>query len=270
MSMINVLEVRNLTIEYNNQIAVDNISFDVAEGDLLGIVGPNGAGKTTLFRAILGLQQYSKGELKLFGYGSEKYNLLLSLVGYVPQKIAFEPNFPATVYDIVSMGIISDKKIVKGEKLIHQCGCCWNRIYKKIDKDNDKIIEALRTAGLEHLKNRRIGELSGGELQRVFIAKSLVKDPLLLILDEPVTSVDVESQAKFYSVIKKINEENKITIVWSSHDLDAISKYANRVACMNQKLFFHGEKEKFFSDKELLKTYTESTMQMHMHHHDTY
>ena len=267
MSMTSVLEVEDLSIGYNNHLAVDKISFDVQEGDLLGIVGPNGAGKTTLFRAILGLQQYS-GKIKLFGFEGSKYRSLLPLIGYVPQKVAFEPNFPATVYDIVSMGMVSEKKLFKGAKLIQQCGCCWNRIYKKIGNNDDKITEALKTVGLESLRNRRIGELSGGELQRVFIAKSLVKDPLLLILDEPVTSVDVESQNKFYNVIKKINEENNITIVWSSHDLDAISKYANRVACMNKKLFFHGEKEKFFSDKELLKTYTESSMQMHMHHHD--
>lgn len=265
---MNVLEVNDLTIQYNSHLAVDNITFDVAQGDLLGIVGPNGAGKTTLFRAILGLQQYNKGKIKLFGYESEKYNVLLPLIGYVPQKIAFEPNFPATVYDVISMGITSEKKIVKGAKLIQQCGCCWNRIYKQMDKTDSKIQEALKTVGLEHLKNRRIGELSGGELQRVFIAKSLVKDPLLLILDEPVTSVDVESQTKFYNVIKKINKENGITIIWSSHDLDAIKKYANRVACMNRKLFFHGEKEKFFSDEKILKTYTESAMQMHMHMHD--
>ena len=267
MSMTSVLEVKDLKIGYNNHLAVDDISFDVKEGDVLGIVGPNGAGKTTLFRAILGLQQYS-GKIKLFGFEGTKYRSLLPLIGYVPQKIAFESNFPATVYDVVSMGVISDKKIVKGANLIQECGCCWNRIYKKIGNNTDKVTEALKTVGLESLRNRRIGELSGGELQRVFIAKSLVKDPLLLILDEPVTSVDVESQTKFYNVIKKINEENNITIVWSSHDLDAISKYANRVACMNKKLFFHGEKEKFFSDKELLKTYTESSMQMHMHHHD--
>ncbi|MSV26722.1 MAG: zinc ABC transporter ATP-binding protein [Nitrosarchaeum sp.] len=262
------LEVKDISISYNNHLAVDKISFDVQEGDLLGIVGPNGAGKTTLFRAILGLEQYSAGKIKLFGFEGPKYHTLLSLIGYVPQRVEFEPNFPATVSDIVSMGIISDKTIAKGAKLIQQCGCCWNRVYKNIGNNSDKIIEALRTVGLEHLKNRRIGELSGGELQRVFIAKSLVKDPILLILDEPVTSVDVESQTKFYNVIKKINEENKITVVWSSHDLEAISKYANRVACMNRKLFFHGAKEKFFSDEDLLKTYTESAMQMHMHNHN--
>ena len=265
--MISVLEVEDLIVGYDNHRAVDKINFDVQEGDLLGIVGPNGAGKTTLFRAILRLQKYS-GKIKLFGLENSNYRSLLPLIGYVPQNVAFEPNFPATVYDVISMGIISNKKLVKGAKIVQQCGCCWNRIYSDLGKNKDKVITALNTVGLESLKNRRIGELSGGELQRVFIAKSLVKDPLLLILDEPVTSVDVESQTKFYDLIKKINQENQITIVWSSHDLDAISKYATRVACMNKKLFFHGEKEEFFSNKDLLKTYTESSMQIHMHHHD--
>ena len=264
--MKNVLEVEDLSVSFNGHLAVDHVSFDVQEGDLLGIIGPNGSGKTTLFRAILGLQQYS-GKVRLFGFEGSKYNSLLPLIGYVPQRVSFEPNFPATVYDIVSMGIISNKKLVKGAKLVQQCGCCWNMVYKNIKNKDDKITEALKTVGLEYLRNRRIGEVSGGELRRVFIARCLVKDPLMLILDEPATSVDVESSTKFYNAIKKINEENNITILWSSHDLGAVSKYANKVACMNKKLFFHGEKEKFFSDKELLKTYTESSMQMHMHHH---
>lgn len=264
---MNVLEINNLSVKYNGHDAVDKINFSVKEGDLLGIVGPNGAGKTTLFRAILGLQNYT-GDIKLFGYKGREYYPLLPLVGYVSQKVNFEQNFPATVKEVVSMGVISEKKLHKGAIMLQNCGCCWNRVYKKIKKDEDKAIEALKTVGLESLSDRRIGELSGGELQRVFIAKALVKDPVLLILDEPVTGVDVETQNKFYNVLKKINMENKITIVWSSHDLEAISNLANRVACMNRKLFFHGEKEEFFSNKDLLKTYTESAMQMHMHHHD--
>jgi zinc transport system ATP-binding protein len=264
---MNVLEVTDLSIEYNGHTAVDNINFKVSEGDLLGIVGPNGAGKTTLFRAILGLQDYS-GIIRMFGYEGKNYHPLLPLIGYVSQKVSFDQNFPATVKEVVSMGLLSEKKLLKGALLLQKCGCCWNRIYKKIDKSEDRITEVLKTVGLESLGNRRIGELSGGELQRVFIAKALVKDPVLLILDEPVTGVDVDTQNNFYNVLKKINTENKITIVWSSHDLDAISKLANRVACMNRKMFFHGEKEEFFSNKDLLKTYAESAMQMHMHHHD--
>lgn len=264
---MNVLEINNLSIRYDGHNAVDGINFSVKEGDLLGIVGPNGAGKTTLFRAILGLQNYT-GDIKLFGYSGKHYYPLLPLIGYVSQKVNFEQNFPATVKEVVSMGIISEKKLHKGATLLQNCGCCWNRIYKKIEKNDERAIEAIKTVGLESLSERRIGELSGGELQRVFIAKALVKDPVLLILDEPVTGVDVETQNKFYNILKKINTENKITIVWSSHDLEAISNLANHVACMNRKLFFHGEKEEFFSNKDLLKTYTESAMQMHMHHHD--
>lgn len=260
------LEVSNISISYNGNLAIDKVNFSVDEGDLLGIVGPNGAGKTTLFRAILGLQPYT-GVIRLFGYEGKKYYPLLPLIGYVSQKVNFDANFPATVSEIVAMGLIPEKRLHKSAILLQNCGCCWNRIYKKINKDNDKVIEALRTVNLESLKDRRIGELSGGELQRVFIAKALVKDPILLILDEPVTGVDVNTQNKFYDVIKRINAENKITIVWSSHDLEAISKFANKVACMNRQMFFHGQKEEFFSNKDLLKTYAESAMQMHMHNH---
>ena len=264
---INVLQVTDVSIKYNGHYAVDKINFDVREGDLLGIVGPNGAGKTTLFKAILGLQNYT-GSIRIFGYEGKNYKPLLPLIGYVSQRVNFEQNFPATVQEVVAMGLLPEKKLHKGDVLLRNCSYSWNRIYKKIENDKDKVLEVLRTVDLEPLKDRRIGELSGGELQRVFIAKALVKDPVLLILDEPVTGVDVEAQNKFYNLLQKINKENKITIVWSSHDLEAISKLANRVACMNRKLFFHGQKEEFFSNKELLKTYAESAMQMHMHDHD--
>ena len=263
---MNVLEVSDVSIQYNGHMAVDRINFDVQEGDLLGIVGPNGAGKTTLFRAIIELQAYS-GKIKVFGYEGKSYSPLLPLIGYVSQKVNFEPNFPITVSEVVAMGLLSEKKLQGGKALLQKCGYSWNRTYQKIGKDYDKVLEVLRTVGLESLKDRRIGDLSGGELQRVFIAKALVKDPVLLILDEPVTGVDVDAQNRFYNLLQKINTENKITIVWSSHDLEAISKLANRVACMNRKLFFHGQKEEFFSNKELLKTYAESAMQMHMHDH---
>ncbi len=260
------LEVSDVSISYNGSLAIDKVSFSVDEGDLLGIVGPNGAGKTTLFRAILGLQSYS-GMIKLFGYEAKKYYPLLPLIGYVSQKVNFEPNFPVTVSEVVAMGLLSEKKLDKISTLLQKSGFTWNQVYKKLNKNSDKVLEALKTVNLDSLKDRRISHLSGGELQRVFIAKALVKDPILLILDEPVTGVDVETQNKFYNVIKKINQENKITIVWSSHDLEAIAKLANRVACMNRQMFFHGQKEEFFSNKDLLKTYTESAMQMHMHHH---
>ena len=262
---MNILHVQNLTISYGAHVAVDDISFDVKAGDLLGIVGPNGSGKTTLFRAIFELQPYS-GTISLFGYGRDRFQSLLPLVGYVPQKIAFEPNFPATVHDVVSMGIIPAKRAARGEELVRNHGYSWNHTYRDIKKTDSRVEEVLKTVKIDHLGSRRIGELSGGEQQRVFIATSLINDPMILVLDEPVTSVDVESQTRFYDVVTEINR-NGTTIVWSSHDLDALEKYASKVACMNRKLFFHGHKEDFFADEDILKTYTESTMQAHMHGH---
>lgn len=120
---------------------------------------------------------------------------------------------------------------------------------------------------LEDLKDRRIGELSGGEQQRVLIAKALVNDAKLLILDEPTTSVDIETQNKFHSLLKTINQKNKVTIIWSSHDLDAINKLANKLVCINRTMFFHGDAHEFFASSELLKMYSESIMQAHMRMH---
>lgn len=262
-----ILRMRDIRISYGSHVVVDNITFDVMEGDMLGIVGPNGAGKSTLFRAILGLQSYS-GNISILGYDKNRYNPLIPLIGYVPQKIQFESNFPATVYDVVSMGIISSKTTSKGMKMFDGSDYKWNRAFGEHMGKGDRIANALKTTYLEKLRDRRIGELSGGERQRVFIAKALVKDPLMMILDEPVTSVDVESQNRFYSVVERINKENRITMIWSSHDLDAINSYANKVACMNRRLFFHGDKKEFFENEEIIKTYTESAMQAHLHAHE--
>ena len=264
---MNVLEVQNVSIGYNGNLALHKINFTVEQGDLVGIVGPNGAGKTSLFRAILGLQNF-QGKIKLFGYEGKQYSRLLPMVGYVPQKVYFEPNFPATVSDVVSMGMLSEKELVGRAALLQNYDFRWNRSYKPSNKGKERVNEALKIVGLESYIDKRIGELSGGEQQRTFIAKAIVNDPLLLILDEPVTGIDVKVQNRFYTLLRKINEENKITIVWASHDLTAISQLANKVACINRSLFFHGEKNEFFTNKDLLKIYTESAMQLHMHDHD--
>ena len=257
---LNVLEARSISAGYPGRLAVQDVTFSVPEGELLGIIGPNGAGKTTLFRAILGLHPYT-GTVRLFGQPGAS---MVPLVGYVPQRVSFEPNFPATVREIVSMGLISERRDRAAQKVLQAAGYGRNRTP---GGTSEKIEGALRTAGVEDLAGRRIGELSGGEQQRVFIAKALAKDPALLILDEPVTGVDADTQARFYAAVQKANRERGIATVWSSHDLDAIQKYASRVACMDKNLFFHGSKDEFFSDAEALRTYAESSMQAHMHGH---
>ena len=135
------------------------------------------------------------------------------------------------------------------------------------ESNNKKIDEILQQLWIHELGNRRIGELSGGQQQRVFIAKALISNPKILILDEPVTGIDQQSMELFYSILRELNSKQKITIIWSSHDLDAVNKLANHVACLNRTLFFHGESEEFFSDDTLVKQYSEASMQEHMHHH---
>ena len=240
--MLNAVEISNLTVKYPDVTALDGVSFAIKQGDFLGIIGPNGAGKSTLFDSMLGLNTNYTGTIKFFDEDIKKSKAYRKEIGYVPQKPEFENNFPATVSEVVRMGL-------------------------RKKSDDKKVDEILQQLWIHELRHRRIGELSGGQLQRVFIAKALVNDPKILILDEPVTGIDQQSIELFYSILRDLNSKQKITIIWSSHDLDAVNQLANHVACLNRTLFFHGESEKFFSDDDLVKKYSEASMQEHMHHH---
>ena len=244
-----IVEIDRLSYAYSGNLVLDNISFTIEEGDILGIIGPNGAGKTTLFSCMLGLLDDYTGTIKILGENIEKKNnKVFKSIGYIPQKKTIEQNFPATVEEIVSLGVTTTGKTSK-----------------------EKIALALETAGLLAQKDRRVGELSGGQQQRVLIAKAMVNNPKLLILDEPVTGIDLEMQNKFYSLLQRLNQENNITIIWASHDLDAVNRYATSVACINRSMFFHGKTYEFFENQDLLKAYSESSMQAHMHlHNHTY
>ena len=241
-----IVEIDRLSYAYSGNLVLDNISFTIDEGDILGIIGPNGAGKTTLFSCMLGLLDDYTGTIKILGEDiKKKNNKVFKSIGYIQQKKTIEQNFPATVEEIVSLGITTIGKTSK-----------------------EKIALALETVGLLAQKDRRVGELSGGQQQRVLIAKAMVNNPKLLILDEPVTGIDLEMQNKFYSLLEKLNQENKITIIWASHDLDAVNRFATSVACINRSMFFHGKTYEFFENPDLLKAYSESSMQAHMHLHN--
>ena len=241
-----IVEVDRLSYAYSGNLVLSNISFTVREGDILGIIGPNGAGKTTLFSCMLGLRDDYTGTIKILGEDIKKKNSkVFKNIGYIPQKKTVDQNFPATVEEIVSLGI---------------------NVIGKTSKE--KIALALETVGLLAQKDRRVGEISGGQQQRVLIAKAMVNDPKLLILDEPATGIDLEMQNKFYSLLKKLNQENKITMIWASHDLDAVNRLATSVACINRSMFFHGKTYEFFENPDLLKAYSEASMQAHMHLHN--
>ncbi len=243
--------VKNLTYIYDittsssfSSRALDHISFSINEGDLLGIIGPNGAGKTTLFCCMLGLIKDYQGEVRILGKDIRKNKSILQNIGYIPQQKSIDQGFPATVQEIVSLGMIGKKNVSK-----------------------EKIASALALVDLSDQHHKRIGELSGGQQQRVLIAKSLVNEPKLLILDEPTTSIDVETQNKFYALVKNLNQKNKISIIWASHDLDAVNKIATKVLCLNRNVFFHGETSEFFGNDKFIRMYSEASMQLHMRSH---
>jgi len=236
-----IVDIEKLSVDYAGIKALEDVSFGIAEGDFLGIIGPNGAGKSTLFRCMLGLHTQYDGTIKFFDQDIRDSKRYLSQIGFVPQKPVVDRNFPATIREIVSMSQNSN--------------------------DSKKVEEALQKVWMHELADRRIGDLSVGQQQRVFIAKALVNSPKILVLDEPVTGIDVYNQDLFFQILGELNTREKISIIWSSHDLDAVERLANKVACLNKTLFFHGISEEFFSDDKMLKKYSETSMQMHMHHH---
>ncbi|MBA3750634.1 MAG: metal ABC transporter ATP-binding protein [Nitrosopumilus sp.] len=241
-----IVIIKNLNLKNNSDIILDDISFEIKKGDFLGIIGPNGAGKTTLFKCILGLNKDYAGTIIIFNKDIKKgAKEIYKKIGYIPQSNNFDPRFPATVKEIIQLGMIG----------------------KKINKE--KIDELLELTGISEYMDKRIGDLSGGQQQRVMITKALIHEPELLILDEPATAIDANVLKLFYKLIIKLNKEKKITIIWSSHDLDAVNFLSNRVACIYKKLLFHGGSEEFFSDENNLKKFTESSMHIHIksHHH---
>jgi len=236
-----IVDIEKLSVDYSGIKALENISFGITEGDFLGIIGPNGAGKSTLFRCMLGLHTQYDGAIKFFDHDIRDSRKYLSHVGFVPQKPVVDRNFPATIREVLSMS--------------------------QITSDAKKVDEALQKVWMHELADRRIGDLSVGQQQRVFIAKALVNSPKILVLDEPVTGIDVYNKDLFFQILSELNTKEKISIIWSSHDLDAVERVANKVACLNKTLFFHGISKEFFSDDEMLKKYSETSMQMHMHYH---
>jgi zinc transport system ATP-binding protein len=203
--------------------ALKNISLQVAEGSFLGIIGPNGGGKTTLLKVILGLIEPETGEIKIFGRPLDQ---AVDKIGYVPQISNFDRNFPISVLDVVLMARLGGRV-----RFFHQ--------YKK--EDIEKAEAVLEQLNLLQLKDRQIGKLSGGQLQRVLIARGLTVEPEILLLDEPTANVDASSTSQIYQLLKELNKEKTIIVV--THDMAAVSSYFDSLACLNEKLYHHGDKQ---------------------------
>ena len=211
--MKNIISIENVSFAYNKENVLQDIILSVDKGDFVGIIGCNGSGKSTLMKLLIGQLSPSKGRIKLFGEDLNKSNKL-NKVGYVPQiSLSSGATFPATVEEVVMANLYSRIGFMRFPKKEHK----------------EKVKEALRIVNMEEYSKRLIGNLSGGQQQRVMIAKALVSDPEIIVLDEPTTGIDAASEEKLYALLNKLNKESNITIIIVSHDFAKIQQYTNKI-----------------------------------------
>ncbi|MEO0288218.1 MAG: ABC transporter ATP-binding protein [candidate division WOR-3 bacterium] len=213
MSSDHILKIKNLGYILNGIVILENINFKIEENELVSIIGPNGGGKTTLLKLILGINRPTSGTIEFY-----KKNIS---IGYLPQRKTDLFDFPISVYDFILLAR-------------------YNGVFRNFTKyDHQKTIETIGKVGIEKLLKKRLSNLSGGELQKVLLARAIVNDPELLILDEPTSFIDIKSQNEFYNLLFELKE--KMSIILVTHDLGAISTRINRIICLNKKINFDGD-----------------------------
>ena len=230
---------------------LEDISFRVEHGDYVGVVGPNGSGKSTLIKALLGLVTIGAGGASLFGTPLADFRDWHK-VGYLPQSLHLvNPVFPATVHETVGLGLLSLKKFPKR----------LNRA------DTEKITLTLDELGILDLEQKLIGELSGGQLQRVLLARAIVNDPELLVLDEPTAALDPETRGRFYAMIADINRTRGVTVLLVTHDSGAIGEHASKMLYLDKKLLFFGSFDEFCHSPEMSQMFGEHSQHLMCHRH---
>ncbi len=247
-----ILSVEGLSYRYENRMALVDIHFHLHRGEMLGLVGQNGSGKSTLLKVILGLLPLQTGSVLWFGTELSRFSDW-SKIGYVSQKAnSYSAGFPATVEEVVGMGLVG--------KL---------GLFRQISRAEKRLImEAIEIVGLGDYAKQNIGELSGGQQQRVFIARAIVSNPEVLILDEPTVGVDAQNETFFYDLLQRLNEERDLSMILVSHDLGVVSKRMDTIACLNQQLFYHGTAEQFEQESQhiLQEAYGKDVHLLHHHH----
>ncbi len=236
-----IVELVNVWAQYNGTPALEDINLSIEEHDFLGIIGPNGGGKTTLLKVILGLIKPTQGRVSVLGRDP---HLSRGLIGYVPQHNLFDRDFPISVWDVTLMGRHGNAGLL--------------RRYRREDRAAAR--SALGTVGMLDHADRQMGKLSGGEQQRVLIARALASEPRLLLLDEPTASVDATIQTEFYDLLDELKQRMAVVLV--SHDISAISVHVDKIACLNRQLFHHGSPE---IEAEVLEATYKCPVQMIAH-----
>ena len=217
-----VISIRHLWAGYDSEPVLEDINLSVRELDFIGLIGPNGGGKTTLFKVLLGLLPPVRGEVRVMGQSVEEGR---RHIGYVPQSVEFDRDFPISVWEATRMGRLGHRRLLQ----------------RYTAEDDEIVAQALRSVDMLDLRDHPIGELSGGQRQRVYIARALATEPRILLLDEPMASVDPQVSAGVYELLNRLNE--RITSLMVSHDMSAISSHVKTVGCLNRRLFYHGEKQ---------------------------
>jgi zinc transport system ATP-binding protein len=211
-----IVELDRVWVWRGDALALKDVSLTIEAGKFIGLMGPNGSGKTTLLKTIVGLIRPDRGRVTVTGPSSKT-------IGYVPQEEHIDPDFPVTAYDVVEMGLYGSLGM-------------FPRIHSA---ERERIIRALARVGMQGHSSRRIGELSGGQKQRVFIARAIVAQPRLLLLDEPTTGVDSRARDEFYRVISDLMQDLSLTVVLASHDLEVVPGKVDEIICINQSVFVH-------------------------------
>lgn len=234
-----VVFAEDLSVKKGAGTVLKEISFEVSRGEMIGIIGPNGGGKTTLLRTLLGLIKPFTGRSALLGYPSGRLGPARDKIGYIPQSRAYNRRFPVSAADVVKMGLYSPRTLLRPLKRSQKEACR----------------EMLNTVGALHLAARSFGDLSGGEQQRVLLARALVRRPALLLLDEPGTGLDPAVQHLFMEKLRLLQHSFELTVLLVSHDIASLAAYADRLLCINRSMHIHGEPQQVLQSPILEKAY---------------
>ena len=229
-----ILEASQLSVRFETGWVLENVSFRVDTGERVAVVGPNGAGKSTLFKAIAGILNPAGGKINIAGQGPGGH----ICIAYLPQRSQVDWTFPVSVADVVMMGRIGKLGLLRWPKR----------------KDWEIVLRSLDVVGMSALANRQIGELSGGQQQRMFIARALAQEAELMLMDEPLTGLDIGSQEAIFEILEELNRRD-VTVLVSTHDLDQAAGRFDRVMLLNRRLLGFGRPAEVFTPQRLLEAY---------------
>lgn len=231
--------VDELTVIIGTVTVLQEISFEVNRGEMIGVIGPNGGGKTTLLQTLLGLIKPFSGRALLLGCPCERLGPIREKIGYIPQYRNYDRRFPLSAEDVVKMGFYSPRTLLRPLKR----------------EEKEACREILSVVGALHLAARPFGDLSGGEQQRVLLARALVRHPELLLLDEPNTGLDLTAQHHFLERLRQLQRDYKLTVLLVSHDILSLAGYADRLLCINRSMHIHGQPQQVLQSPALKKAY---------------